>query len=112
MLRTSSLVLKFLLELAAFGAFAYWGATAVSGAFSVVLAIATPAVAIVLWARFAAPRSKRRLATAARIRFELSVFGLAILALFVADATIAAIALAVLAATSTGLLTLLNQWEA
>ncbi len=112
MLRGLSLALKFLIELAAFAAFAYWGASIGSGAVSVVLAIAVPAVAIVLWARLAAPRSKRRLARTARIAFELTVFGLAIVALFVAGAPIAAVVLAALVATSTALLTRFDQWEA
>ena len=111
MLRALSLGLKFLLELAAFAAFAYWGASVGSGAISVVLAIAAPALAIVLWGLLAAPRSRRRLATAARIPFELSVFGLAIVALFVAGARVAAVVLAVLVATSTTLLARFDQWE-
>jgi hypothetical protein len=111
MLRALSLALKFLVELAAFAAFAYWGASVGSGAAAVVLAIVAPGLAIVLWGLFAAPRSRRRLATAARIPFELSVFALAIVALFVADAPVAAIVLAVLVATSTALLTRFDQWE-
>jgi hypothetical protein len=112
MLRAFSLGLKFLLELAAFAAFAYCGANVGSGVISVVLAIAAPALAIVLWGRFAAPRSDRRLATRDRIAFELSVFGLACVALLVVGARVAAAALAVLVAISTALLTRLDQWEA
>jgi hypothetical protein len=112
MLRGLSLALKFLVELAAFAAFAYWGASVGSGATSVALAIAAPVVAIALWGVFAAPRSKRRLATAARIPFELSVFGLAVVALLVAGATVAAVVLAVLVATSTVLLSRFEQWDA
>lgn len=43
MLRAGSLALKFLLELPAFAAFGYWGASVGSGVMSVVLAIAAPA---------------------------------------------------------------------
>lgn len=111
-MRAFSLALKFVLELAAFAAFAYWGASAGSGAMSVVLAIAAPAPAIVLWGLLAAPRSKRRLPTAARIPFELSVFGLAIVALLLAGAPIAAALVAVLVATSTALLARFDQWDA
>ena len=112
MLRALSLALKFLLELAAFAAFAYCGANAGSGVISVVLAIAAPALAIVLWGLFAAPRSQRRLATSARIAFELSVFGLAFAALLVVGARVAAVMLAVLVAISTVMLTRLDQWGA
>jgi hypothetical protein len=111
MLRAASLALKFLVELAAFAAFAYWGATAGSGVTSVVLAIAAPAVAIVLWGLLAAPRSRRRLPTAPRIVFELSVFVLAIVALVAAGARGAAVVLAVLVAASTALLARFDQWE-
>jgi hypothetical protein len=111
-LRTSNLLLKFLLELAAFAAFAYWGASVADGALSVVLAVAVPAVAIALWAAFAAPRSSRRLGTPARVPFELSVFGLAVVALLAAGAGVAALVLATLVAANTALLARFRQWEA
>jgi hypothetical protein len=106
-MRTLSLALKFLLELAAFAALAYWGAQT-----SVLLAIAAPALAIGLWAVFAAPRSARRLPTRPRIRFELAVFGVAVLALVAVGAPVAAVVLAVLVVLSTALLTRFDQWEA
>jgi uncharacterized protein DUF2568 len=105
--RIFSLALKFALELAAFAAFAYWGATV-----SIVLAIAAPALAIVLWGLFAAPRSERRLPLPARIAFESGVFILAVVALLAAGAFVAAIVLAALVALSTALLTRFDQWEA
>jgi Protein of unknown function (DUF2568) len=111
-MRALSLALKFVLELAAFAAFAYCGASAGSGAVSVVLAIAAPAVAIVLWGLLAAPRSKRRLPSAARIPFELSVFASAIVALLLAGAPIAAAVLTMLVVMSTALLTRFHQWDA
>jgi hypothetical protein len=76
------------------------------------LAITAPAVAITLWGQFAAPRSQRRLATAARVPFELSIAGLAMIALFMAGAPAAAVVLAIFAVTSTVLLTRFDQWEA
>jgi hypothetical protein len=111
-MRTLSLALKFLLELAAFAGLAYWGARTGSGAVSVLLAIAAPALAIALWAVFAAPRSERRLPKAPRIAFELCVFTVAVIALLAARAPIAAVVLAVLVAASTALLTAFDQWEA
>jgi hypothetical protein len=112
MMRTLSLALKFALELAAVAAFAFWGASVGSGAVAVVVAIAAPAVAIVLWGLFAAPRSRRRLPTGARVAFELSVFGLAVVALLVAGAPIAALVMALLTATSFVLLVRFDQLEA
>ena len=79
---------------------------------SVMLAIAVPAVAIVLWGLFAAPRSERRLPTAARIPFELSIFALAIVALLLGGAPIAAAVLTILVVMSTALLTRFDQWDA
>ena len=111
-MRTLSLGLKFLIELLAFAALAYWGASTGSGATSVLLAIAAPAVAIALWAVLAAPRSARRLPTRPRIVFELYVFAAAVLALFAASAPIAAVVLAILVVASTALLTRFDQWEA
>jgi hypothetical protein len=112
MLPALSLALKFAVELAAFAAFAYWGANTDHGTTSVVLAIAAPSLAIVLWALFAAPRSTRRLPRTARIPFELAVFGLAVVALFAAGASTAAVVLAVVVAMSTALLSHFDQWEA
>ena len=111
-MRVFSLALKFLLELAAFAAFAFWGANVGDGAVSVVLAIAAPALAIVLWALFAAPRSDRRLPMPARIAFETAIFLLAVVALLATGALVAAIVLAVLVAVSSALLTRFDQWEA
>ena len=111
-MRPANLALKFLLELAAFAAFAYWGATTGDGAVPVVLAIAAPLVAIGLWATWAAPKSGRRLGTPARIPFELGIFALAVVALLAAGATVAAIVLAALVAVNALLLTRFDQWEA
>jgi hypothetical protein len=105
-MRNLSLALKFLLELAAFAALAYWGAQ-----HSVLLAIAAPALAIALWGVFAAPRSRRRLPTGPRVCFELTVFALAALALLAAGASLPALVLAVMALVSTALLTRFAQWE-
>jgi hypothetical protein len=111
-LSAANLGLKFLLELAAFAAFAYWGASADDGVVSVLLAIAAPAAAIVLWGIFAAPKSKRRLSDAARVPFELSVFGLAVVALVAAGAPAAAAVFGVLVILNAALLTAWGQWEA
>ncbi len=47
-MKSANLGVKFLLELAAFAAFAYWGAGIGGGALPVVLAVVAPAVAIAL----------------------------------------------------------------
>ena len=110
-LKATNLALKFLLELAAVAGFAYFGATAASGALAVVLAIALPAMMIVLWGRLAAPRAPRRLPLHRRAPFELGVFALAAVALAVAGQPAAAIAFAGVATANALLLTVWRQWE-
>jgi Protein of unknown function (DUF2568) len=111
MIKPANLALKFLLELAAFGAFAVWGADVGSGAFAVILAVVAPLVAVLLWGRFAAPRSTHRLPRSARIPFELGVFLLAALVLLGAGhAAVAAVLGALVALNALGL-TAFDQWE-
>jgi hypothetical protein len=102
---------RFLLELGALGALAYWGATS-GGVRAVLLAIVTPTVAIVLWGLFAAPKSRRRLPRGARVPFELFVFALAVVALIAAGRPVAAFVFAVVVVVNAALLTVLGQWEA
>ena len=109
--RTANLALKFLLELAAFAGFAYWGWQVGSGVVAVLLTVAAPAVMIVVWGLFAAPRSKRRLRAAARIPLELAVFTLAALALAGAGQPVLALVFGVLVAVNALLLTAFRQWD-
>jgi hypothetical protein len=78
---------------------------------AVALAIAAPALAIGLWAVFAAPKSSRRLDRAARVPFELGVFGLAAVALLAAGKPAGAVVFAVLAAVNAALLAAFDQLE-
>jgi hypothetical protein len=110
-LRAANLALKFLLELAAVAAFAYWGATAGGGVMSVLLAIVAPAAAVLAWGVFAAPKSERRLARAPRVVFELAFFGLAAAALAAAGSPAAAVSLGVVVIANAALLTVFGQWE-
>jgi hypothetical protein len=108
--RAANLLIKFLIELAAVAAFAYWGASAASGTFAVLLAVAVPAAMVVIWAAFAAPNSARRLRTAVRVPLELTVFALAALAL-VGGSSALVLAFALLVLANAALLTLFDQWE-
>jgi hypothetical protein len=110
-LRAANLALKFLLELGAMAAFAYWGASTGDGAVPFVLAIVAPVGTVALWAVFAAPRSERRLPLAARVPFELGVFALAVLALLAAGSPVAAIVYAALVVVNAALMTVFHQWE-
>lgn len=110
-MRATNLLLKFLLELAAFAGFAYWGANTGAMPLSIVLAVLAPAVAIAAWAIYAAPKSGRRLSKKSRIPFELMVFALAAVALLVAGATTLAATFAAVAAINAALLTTFDQWD-
>jgi hypothetical protein len=110
-MKPANLALKFGLELAALAALAYWGTTLHGAAVSALVAIAAPLAMIVLWGRFAAPRSSRRLTKTPRIAFELAVFALAAGALLAATALTLAIAFAVLVVLNSVLLTRLGQWD-
>ena len=111
-MRAANLGLKFLLELAAIAALAYWGATTGDGVPAVVLAVAAPALMIVLWGRFAAPRSAHRLPVRSRIPFELGVFAVAAVALVIAGSPVLAAVFAVLVVINAAFLTVFDQWEA
>ena len=107
-MRAANLALKFTLELAAL---AFWGGTVGEGAVSVLVAIAAPALMIVLWGRFAAPKASRRLSTASRVPFELAVFAAAAAALAAAGEIALAAAFAALVCVNSILLTAFKQWE-
>jgi hypothetical protein len=109
--RAANLTLKFLLELAAIAAFAYWGASVGHGGVAVLVAIAAPTLIAVLWGRFAAPRARRRLPTATRIVFELTVFALAVAALAAAGQPLAAAVLGFVVCVNALLLTVFKQWD-
>jgi hypothetical protein len=111
-MRAANLFAKFMLELAALAAFAFWGSTIASGIAAVVIAIAAPFVMAVLWGWFAAPRAKRRLPLPARVPFELGVFALATVALVAASSTLAAVVFASAVLINAALLTVFGQWEA
>ena len=62
MVKQANLVLALLLELGVLAALAYWGfATGSTIPLKIVLGIGAPAVAMIVWAIWGAPRSERRL---------------------------------------------------
>jgi hypothetical protein len=111
-LKAANLGLKFLLELVAIAAFAYWGASHAPVILAVILAIAIPSMFVAAWGIWAAPRSPRRLPRQTRVPFELGCFTLAAVALIAAGATVAGMAFAVVAAVNVVLLATLGQLEA
>lgn len=110
-LRTANLAAKFTVEIATLVAFGYWGADVGAGAVPVLLAIATPLLAAVLWGQFAAPRAKRRLPLRMRAPFELAVFAPAAVALLAASPA-AGVVFAIVVIANSAVLTMLSQWDA
>jgi len=102
--KNANLALRFVLELCAFAALGYWGSQATSStAWCVVLAIATPAAAIVVWGLFVAPKAKVKVSEPVRWAIELVVFVGAALALAAAGQVVLGIVLGV-AAIANGVL--------
>jgi predicted benzoate:H+ symporter BenE len=103
-IKSANLALKFLLELCALAALAVGFASIASAPLNVVLAIAAPLVAAIVWGRYAAPKSSRRLATTPRLAVEMAVFAAACAALVAAGAYVWAAALAGLVVVNMSLL--------
>lgn len=82
-LKNLNLALAFLSELIALVAFCYFGFTLeVSLALRIILGIGLPVVAIVIWALYGAPRSKRRLQGLPFLFLQIVFFGCAAVALY------------------------------
>ena len=109
-LKGANLALRFLLELVALGAFAYWGFTLpdASTIFRVIIGLGTPILAATLWGFFAAPKSSRRLHGAPYHAFEIVFFGLAGAALIAAGSVTLGIIVAVLVLIN---LILIEVWD-
>jgi Protein of unknown function (DUF2568) len=94
--------LAFLLELLMIAGLAVWGSQAVSGlAGRIALAVVTPALAIVIWALFAAPRARIRLPVAGVLAVKAVVFAGGTAAVYSTGWHAAAIAFAIVAAVNT-----------
>jgi len=84
-----NLAVRFILELAAWGAMGYWGWRQGEGPFRFVLAIGLPVIAAVIWGTFAVPNDPSRSGRApvpvpglVRLAIELATFGFATWALY------------------------------
>lgn len=102
-----NLMFRFLLELAALFAYAYWGWTQHEGFLRVLLAVGVPIIGGTIWAVFRVPGepADAPIAVSGRIRLiiEACIFGLAIVLLIQAQAQTAAVILVVLVAIHYGL---------
>ena len=80
-LKAANLTLRFLLELCLLAALAYWGTQTSHGVVSVLLAIAAPALAAVVWGAFVAPKATWRLHGVAWLAVQFVLFGAGVAAL-------------------------------
>jgi Protein of unknown function (DUF2568) len=97
LVKSANLVLRFLLELCALAALAYWGATTrFHLALRILLAIAVPLTAALVWGLIVAPSAPLRVGSVARFGVELLVFAAAIVALIVRHRMVLALILALL----------------
>ncbi len=83
--------LRFLLELAALAALAYWGFAEHDGVVQWVLGLGAPLVAAAVWGRFVAPKASHPTVDPLRLALEVLVFGSGVAALCVAEQTTLAI---------------------
>ena len=109
-LRVINLVVRFLLELAALAAFAYWAARLdVSRGMRVLLVILAPMVVAVFWGLFVSPKARFSTGRAGQIGLGLIVFLAASAALLVRGQAALGLAFACIAVVSSGLLYALPQ---
>lgn len=96
--------LAFLVELVALGGLAWWGATVnVAVAVRVLLALAAPVAAAVVWGLFAAPRARIRMSALGVLAVKAVVFGLTALAVYAAGLHVPAIVAGVIALLNAGI---------
>ena len=83
--KAANLALRFLLELAAIIAFGYWGVTVGDGRLmKALLGIVVPALVVVVWAVFVAPKATISIPDVTKVLLGLIILELAAAALFVA----------------------------
>ena len=92
-MRPANLGLRFLLELCALAAVAYWGWSEHGGVWRWVLVVAAPLAIALLWGRWVAPKAKARVGDPWKLLLELLVFGAAVAALAAAGQPVLGIVL-------------------
>ncbi|MFC9595360.1 DUF2568 domain-containing protein [Streptomyces sp. NPDC056944] len=98
--------LAFLLELAALAVLAWWGWEAAENvALRLLIAVAAPALAAVVWGLFAAPKARYRVPLAGVLLVKALVFGAAALALLGLERPVWAVVFAAVALVNTALAT-------
>ena len=109
-MKSLNLALRFLLELGALAALAYWGwHTGNTTATQLILAVGTPLLAATIWGRFIAPKAPRRLEDPIRVGVEIVFFASATVALAATGASTVAAIFGIAATASLALMFLFGQ---
>jgi hypothetical protein len=107
---SSNAVARFVLELCALAALAYWGFKTADGIIlDIVLGLGAPAAFALSWGAFVAPKAPYRLDDPQRLVLEIAVFGLAALGLIAAGAVLVGVLLAIAVSANIFLMVLLDQ---
>ncbi len=93
-MRPANDVLRFLLELSALAAVAYWGWSEHGGVWRWVLVVAAPLAIAVVWGQWVAPKARVRVGDPWKLLLEVLVFGSAVAALAAAEQAVLAVVLA------------------
>jgi len=89
--KTANLALRFVLELCALAALAYWGfQTGETHAARIVLGVGAPVLAAILWGTYISPRAAVAVSPPVHLLLEVIVFGLACAGLLAAGRPILA----------------------
>jgi uncharacterized protein DUF2568 len=103
-LRDANLAVRFLLELAALAAVAWWGWTV-----SAALAIVLPLAVAVVWGLFVSPKAKFRVSRPIWYALQVVIFGVASLALASVWSVAAAVGFALVVTANLTMLALLDR---
>ena len=96
-----NLAFRFILELTVLVALFLWGVSISDELIvQVVLGLGFPAVGIIVWGSFVAPKSVRRLPDPARLVVEIGVFGMGVLAFILSGSVVLGVLLGIAAALS------------
>jgi hypothetical protein len=101
--------LRFLLELAALAAVAYWGFHEFGGVVQWVIGLGGPLLLAAVWGRFMSPKASHPTVDPVRLVIEVLVFGAGVAALFAAGAAVLGAIFAALAAVHLALTFALGQ---
>ena len=104
--------LRFLLELAALAALAYWGFDQFGGGVQWLVGVGAPVAAAAVWGTFVAPKASRPTVDPVRLLLEAAAFGSGVAALLAAGSTALALVFAALVVVHLGLTFALGQRRA